>query len=115
VTPAERREAILAEARNIAGQLSPQAAKQAAIALAILRRQGSRALQRALSLRPPSGGSARDWEEFSRVFTPGLLQRFSSKPGSEELALLLGWVKRLGVINESLRPGCSLLRGRKRN
>jgi hypothetical protein len=103
MTSTEKSDVVLTEALGIAERLSPQAAKQAASALALLRRQGGHGLETALRLDPPAGGSARHWAEFRRVVTPQLVQRVVEEHGQEGLAILLGWVKRLGVVKEAAR------------
>lgn len=100
----DRHEAVLAEAQNTARRLGPQAAKQAAAALAILRRQGRQMLEVALRLDPPAGANAKHWADFRRVVTPDVVRRIADDHGDEGLALLLGWIKRLGAINEGAAP-----------
>ena len=94
---AERREALLADARRIAFRLKdPRSAGQAAVALVILRQRGLDGLRAALELDLPAGASAEQWRDFRRV-----MRAYAAKGGyrgPEELAFLLGWLRRLARL-----------------
>jgi hypothetical protein len=93
--PRERRDALLADARRLRGRhLDPQACGQAAAALAILRRHGVDGLWAALERDLPAGATAAPWHRFRTVMRAYV--RSGPWQGAEELAFLLGWLRRLG-------------------
>ena len=96
--PRERRDGLLADARRLRGKhLNPRACGQAAAALAILHRHGVDGLQAALERDLPAGATAAPWQQFRKVMR--VYVRSGPWQGAEELAFLLGWLRRLGKIN----------------
>jgi hypothetical protein len=96
--PRERRDALLADARRLRGKhLDSQACGQAAAALAILRRHGVDGLQAALERDLPAGATAAPWQRFRTVMR--VYVKKGPWQGAEELAFLLGWLRRLGKTN----------------
>ena len=99
---AERREALVADARKLARHLNnPQACAQAAVALVILRRHGLDGLRLALRRELPSEVLAPAWAQFGRV-----MQFYIDKGPYQdvvELAFVLGWLKRLAKITAADR------------
>ena len=94
----ERRDALLADARRLRGRhLDPQACGQAAAALAILQRHGVAGLRAALDRDLPAGGTAAPWQRFRTVMR--VYVRSGSWQGPEELAFVLGWLRRLAKID----------------
>lgn len=96
----ESRERLLAEARQLAQDAPPAVLKQAAAALAILRQQGPDAL--AAALRPDveyrSGAYAQAWKDFRRRIGSRVTRLLGDDPAAA--AYLLGWLKRLGSIQQ---------------
>jgi hypothetical protein len=98
--PAERRSALLADARRLAGHLNdPGACGQAAVALVILRSHGLDGLRQALQQDLPAGGAAAPWAGFRRVMRVYVAK--GPYRDSAELAFLLGWLKRLAKISDA--------------
>jgi len=93
------RQELLSRAITTAKNLSPQAAKQAASALGILRRNGTTGLLRALRVRPPSGATERHWLDFANQVTPAVVRDIEAAYNTEGLALFLGWIKWLGTVS----------------
>jgi hypothetical protein len=101
----ERRDALLADARRLRDRyLDPQACGQAAAALAILQRHGVDGLRAALDRDLPAGGTAAPWQRLRTVLR--VYVRSGAWQGPEELAFVLGWLRRLGKIHPpSTRAG----------
>jgi hypothetical protein len=93
--PRDRRDALLNDARRLRDRhLDPQACGQAAAALAILRRHGVDGLRAALEHDLPAGAAAAPWQRFRTVMRAYV--RTGPWQGPEELAFVLGWLRRLG-------------------
>jgi hypothetical protein len=104
VLSSDERERLLRKAREASRRLSPSAARQAATALAIVRRDGVEALDEAMDERVDVllGANATHWDEFRRALRPVVRDVFE-RHGVAGVAYFLGWVKRLASIAEAGR------------
>lgn len=107
----EHRDFLLGRAQRIADDLDAQACKQAAVALSILRTFGPDALQTALRLDIPAGGSAAHWLTFRKRAAGELAMLLDE--GVDDAAFVLGWVKRLGFVKVPQRVKPKHPRGRR--
>lgn len=110
------REDLLKVAREVVRQVTQGGAhRQAGTAAAVVLRGGLDDLERCLQADYPAGGSERQWRSFRKAFPPALdrIRRIVESTGVPEqdrdrtlnaaVLFVLGWVRRLGQINESSR------------
>jgi hypothetical protein len=98
----EARQALLHEAATARASLEQKAAAEAATALAILIRDGSNVLERALeaSTHVELGAATKYWLDFRRVLAP-TVAAIARERGPVGVAFFLGCLKRLAVLSGS--------------